>query len=60
MNRNWNIMKGVRVGNTINNNDEKIVKLDIKIKRIINFEFSKITFTTNKHNIDKYFKWIKS
>ena len=61
MNINWNIIKGVRVGNSIKYNDEKYIKLDIKIKRIVNLEFSKIVFINNNNqNINKYYKWIKS
>tara|TARA_Y100000590_G_scaffold413229_1_gene508867 strand:- start:268 stop:450 length:183 start_codon:yes stop_codon:yes gene_type:complete len=59
MNRNWNIVKGIRVGNTIQNNDENSIKTDIKIKRVVNYEFSKIIFTNEPNNINKYFKWIK-
>ena len=59
MNRNWNLVKGIRVGNTIQNNDENSIKTDIKIKRVVNYEFSKIIFTKEPNNIDKYFKWIK-
>ena len=60
MNRNWNLMKGVKVGNSINSNDEKMIKLDIKIKRIVNQEFKDIKFINNNPNLNNYFKWIKS
>ena len=59
-NRNWNMIRGVRVGNNINNNDEQSIKLNIKIKRIVNLEFSKIKFVNDNKNINKYFKWVKS
>ena len=61
MNRNWNIVKGIRVGDSIKNNNENI-KMDIKIKRVVNYEFSHIIFKKNPKNpknIEKYFKWIK-
>jgi len=59
MNRNWNIVKGIRVGDSIKNNNNNI-NTDIKIKRIVNYEFSHIIFKKEPKNIEKYFKWIKS
>ena len=58
MNRNWNIVKGIRVGDSIKNNSENI-KMDIKIKRVVNYEFSHIIFKKKPKDIEKYFKWIR-
>jgi len=60
MNRNWNIIKGIRVGNSIDSNNENDVKIEIKIKRVVNLEFSKIVVHKSPKNIEKYFKWIKN
>ena len=43
-NRNWNVIRGIKVGNNINNDDEPFIKLNIKIKRIVNLEFSETNF----------------
>ena len=59
MNKNWNIIKGIRVGNSIKSSEDDI-KIDIKIKRVVNYEFSNIIFVKKNKEIDKYFKWIKS
>ena len=59
MNKNWNIIKGIRVGNSIKSSKDDI-KIDIKIKRVVNYEFSNIIFVKKNKEIDKYFKWIKS
>ena len=59
MNKNWNIIKGIRVGNSIKSSEDDI-KIDIKIKRVVNYEFSNIIFVKKNKEIYKYFKWIKS
>ena len=59
MNRNWNIVKGIRVGNSINHDFSKQLEQEIKIKRVINCEFSGIVFKKEPKDIKKYFKWVK-
>ena len=54
MDINWNIIKGVRVGNSIKHIDEKYVKLDIKINPKVFINVSIDLSKCNVYNIKRY------
>ena len=66
MNKDWNSVRGIFLSDDESKSKEKRssitseYKVDLKIKRIVDFEFRDIVFTKEPTNINKYYKWINS